>query len=78
MRDILNYINESNTTFEVDIQMNKEELNNFISKCKKLGFQTKKSKNRYSDTLIITGDKQKIKTFFKKNNICDLEYSELD
>ena len=59
MRDIFEFINEANTTFEVDISMDKKELELFQRQAKQNGFDIKMTKNRYSDVAVIKGDKQK-------------------
>lgn len=76
MRNIFEYINEANTTFEVDLNMNKNELNDFINSAKKNGFDISMTKNKYADVAIIKGDNKKVKDFLHKNNITDMEYSE--
>ncbi len=76
MRDIFEFINEANTTFEVDVSMDKKTLDKFIQQAKQNRFDIKMTKNRYTDVAIIKGDKQKIKDFLHKNGITDMEYSE--
>lgn len=76
MRDIFEFINEANTTFEVDLSMDKKEIEKFIQQAKQNRFDIKMTKNRYTDVAVIKGDKQKIKDFLHKNGITDMEYSE--
>lgn len=76
MRNIFEYINEANSTFEVDINMSKKDLDNFINSAKRNDFDITMSRNKYADVAVIKGDKKKIKDFLHKNGITDMEYSE--
>ena len=68
MKTFTEYLNEAN---EVSIEVNREFSSNsektiFMGQVHKNEFSISFGKNKYADTVTITGDKQKVIKFLKK------------